>query len=250
MGVPLNFVLLKFNLMKQFILRGAALLLISFVTFAGQAQTVDEIINSHVNAIGGAEKWKQINSVKIEGHIEVQGVEITFTQQAIHNVGFRVDAEFQGMQIINISTPTKGWMQNPFGGQSELQEIPAEQHKLTLDQMDLQNTFVGWKEKGNTAELLGKEKNGSKEVYKIKMTSKAGKVTTYYFDATTYLLTKSEVTSNVMGEEMTMTTEIFEYKELPLGIKVPFKTEQMGQTFVIDKYEVNATVDPKIFQVG
>jgi hypothetical protein len=236
--------------MKQFILRGAALLLISFVTFAGQAQTVDEVINSHVNAIGGAEKWKQINSVKIEGHIEVQGVEITFTQQAIHNVGFRVDAEFQGMQIINISTPTKGWMQNPFGGQSELQEIPAEQHKLTLDQMDLQNTFVGWKEKGNTAELLGKEKNGSKEVYKIKMTSKAGKVTTYYFDATTYLLTKSEVTSNVMGEEMTMTTEIFEYKELPLGIKVPFKTEQMGQTFVIDKYEVNATVDPKIFQVG
>lgn len=236
--------------MKQFILRGAALLLISFVTFAGQAQTVDEVINSHVKAIGGAEKWKQINSVKIEGHIEVQGVEITFTQQAIHNVGFRVDAEFQGMQIINISTPTKGWMQNPFGGQSDLQEIPAEQHKLTLDQMDLQNTFVGWKEKGNTAELLGKVKDGSKEVYKIKMTAKSGKVTTYYFDATTYLMTKSEVTSNVMGEDMTMTTEIFEYKELPLGIKVPFKTEQMGQTFVIDKYEVNATVDPKIFQVG
>lgn len=236
--------------MKNLILRGAALFLLSFVTVASQAQTVDEIINSHVTAIGGAEKWKQVNSVKIEGHIEVQGVEITFTQQAIHNVGFRVDAEFQGMQIINISTPTKGWMQNPFGGQTELQEIPAEQHKLTLDQLDLQNTFVGWKEKGNTAELLGKVKDGGKEVYKIKMTTKAGKVTTYYIDATTYLMTKSEVTSNVMGEDMTMTTEVFEYKELPLGIKVPFKTEQMGQTFVIDKYEVNATVDPKIFQVG
>jgi len=63
-------------------------------------------------------------------------------------------------------------------------------------------------------------------------------------------LAKSEVVANMMGEEMTLTTEISEYKELPIGIKVPFKTEQMGQAFIIDKYEVNVTVDPKIFQVG
>jgi hypothetical protein len=236
--------------MKKMIFRAAALLLISCVGFASQAQTVDEVINNHVNAIGGAEKWKQVNSIKVEGHIEVQGVEISFSQQAIHNVGVRVDAEFQGMQIIDICTPTKGWMQNPFGGQSELEEIPAEQHKLKVDQLDLQNSFVGWKEKGSSAELIGKVKEGKNEVFKIKMTTKAGKVTTYYFDATSYLLTKSEVTATMMGEEMTVTTEVFEYKELPIGIKVPFKTEQMGQAFIIDKYEVNVTVDPKIFEVG
>jgi hypothetical protein len=236
--------------MKKIMFRAAALLLISCVGFASQAQTVEEVINNHVNAIGGAEKWKQVNSIKVEGHIEVQGIEITFSQQAIHNVGVRVDAEFQGMQIIDICTPTKGWSQNPFGGQTDLQEIPAEQHKLKVDQLDIQNSFVDWKQKGSTAELLGKAKEGNKEVFKVKMTTKAGKVTTYYFDATTYLMTKSEVTANMMGEEMTVTTEVFEYKELPIGIKVPFKTEQMGQAFIIDKYEVNATVDPKIFQVG
>lgn len=236
--------------MKKMILRAAALLLISCVGFASQAQTVDEVINNHINAIGGAEKWKQVNSVKIEGYIEVQGIQITFSQQAIHNVGYRVDAEFQGMEIIDICTPTKGWSQNPFGGQSDLQEIPAEQHKLKVDQLDLQNSFVGWKEKGSTAELIGKVSEGKKDLFKIKMTTKAGKVTTYYIDATSYLMTKSEVTANMMGEEMTVTTEVFEYKELPIGIKVPFKTEQMGQAFVIEKYEINATVDPKIFQVG
>ena len=236
--------------MKKMIFRAAALLLISCVGFASQAQTVEEIINNHVNAIGGVEKWKQVNSIKVEGHIEVQGIEITFSQQAIHNVGVRVDAEFQGMQIIDICTPTKGWSQNPFGGQTDLQEIPAEQHKLKVDQLDIQNNFVDWKQKGSTAELLGKVKEGNKELFKVKMVTKAGKTITHYFDATSYLLVKSEVVANMMGEETTLTTEISEYKELPIGIKVPFKTEQMGQAFIIDKYEVNVTVDPKIFQVG
>lgn len=236
--------------MKSFFLRAAALLLFSFTTLFSNAQTVEEILNSHVNAIGGADKWKLVKSTRVEGHIEVQGVQITFTQQAIHNVGVRVDAEFQGMQVIDICTPTKGWTQNPFAGQNDLQPISEEQHKLKVGQLDLQNEFVDWKQKGSVAELLGKVTEGGKELFKVKLTSKESKEVVFYFDAKTYLLAKSEVKANVMGEDMTLTTEISEYKELPIGIKVPFKTEQMGQAFVIEKYEVNAPIDPKVFEVN
>lgn len=235
--------------MKNYLLRTATLLLASCLTLISQAQTVDEILNNHVNAIGGAEKWKLVNSTRVEGYIEVQGVQITFTQQAIHNVGVRVDAEFQGMQVIDICTPTKGWTQNPFAGQNDLQPISEEQHKMKVGQLDLHNEFVDWKQKGSNAELIGKVAEGGKELYKVKLTSKEAKEVVFYFDAKTFLLAKSEVKANVMGEDMTLTTEISEYKELPIGIKVPFKTEQMGQAFVIEKYEVNAAIDPKIFEV-
>jgi hypothetical protein len=53
------------------------------------AQTVDEVIASHVAATGGTENWKKLQSMKITGHIEVQGIEIPFTQQAVHNKGYR-----------------------------------------------------------------------------------------------------------------------------------------------------------------
>lgn len=235
--------------MKNFLLRAAALLVAICFTVIGNAQTVDEILNNHVTAIGGADKWKLVKSTRVEGYIEVQGVQITFTQQAIHNVGVRVDAEFQGMQVIDICTPTKGWSQNPFAGQNELQPISEEQHKMKVSQLDLQNEFVDWKQKGSTAELVGKVTEGGKELYKVKLTSKESKEVIFYFDAKTYLLAKSEVKANVMGEDMTLTTEISEYKELPIGIKVPFKTEQMGQAFVIEKYEVNIPIDPKVFEV-
>lgn len=37
------------------------------------AQTADEIITKYITAIGGADKWRQIKSIKVEGQAEVQG---------------------------------------------------------------------------------------------------------------------------------------------------------------------------------
>jgi len=75
-------------------------LLFSLVLFSTSlhAQTADEIIGKYINAIGGKDKWAQVKSMKINGYIEVQGIKINFTQQAIQGTGVRVDAEFQGQK--------------------------------------------------------------------------------------------------------------------------------------------------------
>src|ERR671910_459658 len=107
--------------MKKVFLTALITISLTGAAFIATAQTADEVIDKYIAAIGGKEKWKKIQSLKLDGAIEVQGLEIPFTMQAINNKGSRVDAEFQGNKIIEITTPTQGWSQNPLAGKTTLQ---------------------------------------------------------------------------------------------------------------------------------
>jgi hypothetical protein len=234
--------------MKKLFVYVALMLPIVLLSLNIQAQTADEIIEKYITAIGGKEKWKQVKSMKVNGFIEVQGIKINFTQQAIHNVGVRVDAEFQGQKIIDITTPTKGWSQNPFGGRSSLQPISEEELKQKLDELDIQDEFIDYASKGSTVEFLGKDEEDGNEFYKVKMTTKNNNESVYFFDVNTSLIYKEEKTVKQQGQEMKMVTKVFDYKTIPFGIKIPHKSEQMGQILVTDKIEVNTTIDENIFK--
>jgi hypothetical protein len=234
--------------MKKLFVYVALMFPIVLLSLNIQAQTADEIIEKYITAIGGKEKWKQVKSMKVNGFIEVQGIKINFTQQAIHNVGVRVDAEFQGQKIIDITTPTKGWSQNPFGGRSSLQPISEEELKQKLDELDIQDEFIDYATKGSAVDFLGKDEEDGNEFYKVKMTTKNNNESVYFFDVNTSLIYKEEKTVKQQGQEMKMVTKVFDYKTIPFGIKIPHKSEQMGQILVTDKIEVNTTIDENIFK--
>ena len=85
----------------------------------------------------------------------MQGIAIPFTMQGVQMKGTRVDAEFQGNKIIDITTPTKGWSQNPFGGKATLSPISDDELKPKLDDLDIQDAFIDYKTKGSTVEFFG-----------------------------------------------------------------------------------------------
>ncbi len=234
--------------MKTLISKALFLIAFSAVSLFSYAQTADEVIQKYVEAIGGKDKWTQIKSMKTDGHIELQGIQINFTQQAIHNVGVRVDAEFQGQKIIDITTPSKGWSQNPFGGRSSLEPISAEELQQKLDDLDIQDEFVDYAAKGSTVEFLGKDEEDGNEFYKIKLVTKTKNETVYFFDVNTYLIYKEEKTVKQQGQEIKLISKYLDYKTIPFGIKFPHKWDQMGQIFVIDKMDVNPVIDTKIFE--
>jgi hypothetical protein len=171
--------------MKKFLLSVSFLFSLVLLSTQIKAQTADEIINKYITAIGGKDKWAQVNSMKVNGYIEVQGIKINFTQQAIHGTGVRVDAEFQGQKIIDITTPTMGWTQNPFSGKSTLQPISEEELQQKLDDLDIQDEFVDYAFKGSTVEFIGKDEVDGNEFYKIKMLTKNKNESVYFFDVNT-----------------------------------------------------------------
>ncbi len=234
--------------MKKILLSVTCLFSLVLVTTKIHAQSADEIIGKYIDAIGGKDKWSQVKSMKINGYIEVQGIKINFTQQAIQGTGVRVDAEFQGQKIIDITTPTMGWSQNPFGGKSTLQPISEEELQQKLDELDIQDEFVDYASKGSTVEFLGKDEEEGNEFYKIKMVTKNKNESVYFFDVNTSLIYKEEKTVKQQGQEIKLITKLFDYKTIPFGIKVPHKSEQMGQVLVTDKIEINPVIDVTVFK--
>ena len=234
--------------MKKILLSVLFVFSLVFLSTQLNAQTADEIIGKYITAIGGKDKWSQVKSMKVNGYIEVQGIKINFTQQAVHETGVRVDAEFQGQKIIDITTPTMGWSQNPFGGKSTLQPISGEELQQKLDELDIQDEFVDYATKGSSVEFIGKDEEDGNEFYKIKMVTKNKNETVYFFDVNTFLIYKEEKTVKQQGQEMKMVTKLLDYKTIPFGIKIPHKSEQMGQVLVMDVIQINAAIDENIFK--
>ncbi len=216
--------------------------------FTLNAQTADEVIAKYITAIGGADKWSKIQSLKVEGQIEVQGIAIPFTMQGVHMKGNRVDAEFQGNKIIDITTPTKGWSQNPFGGKMSLGPISDEELKAKVDDLDLQDAFVDYKGKGSTVEFLGKDEEDGNEYYKIKLTTKNNNDKTYFFDTKTNLAYKVESMTKQQGQDVKTSVKLLDYQTIDFGVKMSFKSDMGQMMMVTKKVTVNPTIDETIFK--
>lgn len=233
--------------MKKFFVH--TLLAVAFMSssFTGTSQTADEIIDKYIAAIGGKENWKKVNSIKMEGNVEVQGLEIPFTMQAVNGKGVRTDGEFQGNFFIDIITPTKGWSQNPMAGKATLQPLSDDELKEKLDDLDLQGAFIDYKEKGSMVEFLGKDEEDGNEYFKIKLTTKNKNETTYFFDTKTYLVYKQETITKQQGQEIKVVVKSLDYQNVEGGVKMPFKLDQGQMVLAAKKFTVNGTIDEKIF---
>jgi len=61
------------------------------------AQSAEEVVQKHITAIGGSDNWKKINSLKMAGSINANGMEINITQTILHNKAMRQDISLMGM---------------------------------------------------------------------------------------------------------------------------------------------------------
>ena len=233
--------------MKKYFVHALLVAAIMSSSFTGSTQTADEIIDKYITAIGGKENWKKINSLKMEGSIQVQGLEIPFTMQAVNGKGVRTDGEFQGNSFIDIITPTKGWSQNPMAGKATLQPLSDDELKEKLDAMDIQGAFLDYKQKGSMVEFLGKDEEDGNDYYKIKLTTKNKNETTYFFDTKTYLVYKQETISKQQGQEMKVVVKSLDYQTVEGGVKMPFKMDQGQMVLAAKKFIVNGAIDEKIF---
>jgi hypothetical protein len=233
-------------------IRNAAfLLLLTFLSISAvRAENADEIITKHISAIGGADAWKKINSVKFEGTMTVQGSEITIKGTILNKKGMRIDISMMGMSGYNILTPTGGWTYMPFAGQQKPEALTADNIKEGIDELDAQNELVDYKAKGHTAEFLGKEDVEGTECYKVKLTLKNGKVKTLFFDPASYYMIRSVEKSKANGQETEGIQSFSNFKKLPEGIVVPMSIVRDIGEVSVKKYEINPTIDESIFKVG
>ncbi len=230
--------------MKRLILS----LLVLASAFTVKAQTADEVIAKHIAAIGGADNWKKVNSMKMEGILQVQGAEVNVVVTVLHGKGMRQDISVMGMTGYEIVTPTEGWDFMPFQGQTEPEAKTAEELAEAQDNLDAQGELIDYAAKGHKVELIGKEDVEGTECFKLKVTKKGGSVSTLFFDPKTFYIVQSKSTQKANGQEMEVTTSFSNYEKLPEGIVVAKSLTLPFGEMNMSKITVNGPVEESFFK--
>ena len=218
------------------------------ITSALSAQSVDEIIGKHVDAIGGKEKLSQVKSLYTENSVDVMGNAAPQKEYLLEGKGYKNELDFNGTSIIQCYTDKSAWMVNPMAGGTDAQALPDAAYKSGKPQIYLGGALIDYAAKVYKAELMGKD-GGS---FKIKVTGD-GNETYYFIDPTSYYLTKSIIKGEVMGQAVEITTTYSDHKKTDFGIVLPYaKNIDMGMFQMsqkTEKVEVNKAIDPKIFEI-
>ncbi|WP_377242190.1 outer membrane lipoprotein-sorting protein [Persicitalea jodogahamensis] len=215
-----------------------------------QAQSVDEVIDKHVAAMGG-DKYSSIKGLKMEATAQIMGMDLPSTTTIVQGRGMRSETTVQGSAIVQAIDGETGWMINPMAGQTTAMALPEDQVKMSAGQLDLTGLY-NYKAKGHKAELMGEETVEGAPMYVVKVDMANGATATHYISKDTYYILKSVINTEVQGQAVEVKTNFSNFKQVD-GVTFPFTTEIESpampgvMTMMVNNVQVNPTVDESIF---
>jgi hypothetical protein len=217
-----------------------------------QAQTVDDIVNKHIDALGGKDKLNSIKTIYMESDVDFQGNIAPSKTTIVNGKAYRNDVDFGGQNITRVAAPGGGWGINPFGGQTTAAATPADQANAEVFEYQLGGLLQDYATKGYKVELVGREDVNGVSAYKLHATTTGGADVTYYIDPNTYYILKYVYKVSFNGQQVDITRAFSKYEKVE-GFAVPMTTELTlpGFSLTINnkKVELNKEVDMKIFDM-
>jgi outer membrane lipoprotein-sorting protein len=228
------------------------LLALTLTAFAMKAQTADEVVEKYLKAIGGADKWKKLESMIQTAKGEQQGFSFPITVTAMRPNLTKIEADVQGMKLIpQAYDGTVGWSLNPFAGGNEPTKMDEEMTK-EMAKEKFEDDLIDYKTKGHTVALEGTEEAEGTKCFKIKLTLKEGSEKVYFIDVDNYIpIMIRQFATFGPNKGQASETVLGDYKEVE-GMMMPHSIEQKagGQTqavIKVEKIEINPKIDKAIF---
>lgn len=227
---------------------------VAFLTVSAFGQTADEILEKNLKAMGGKDKIKAMQSMRITGTMKMSGMEAPVTITKMRPSNSRMDFTIQGMTGTQAFDGTTGWSLMPFGGNKDPQKMAEVELKDMRADADFDGPTFDYKAKGNKVEFAGKEDIEGTPAYKLHVTTKDGKESNDYFDAENYLMIRSDGIRNIQGQDLEVVITYGDYKTVE-GITIAYSMESHvkgkesmgGQSLNITKIDLNQKIDKAIF---
>jgi hypothetical protein len=235
-----------------------------FYGLTTQAQTVDEVVSAHVEAIGGKEKLAALKSMYMESISVMQnGNEVTSKIWKVQDKLMRREIAFGMGQMTSIVTDKEGWNSNPRNG-GAFEAVPADRLAGMKMEMDIAGPLVDYAAKGHKAELAGREDVNGTSCHAVKLTLSTGREITYLIDPKTYYVVRTKTKGGgfmrggggggggARNPEAEMLTDYSDHRKTPEGYVFPYTItiQGMGAAQNVEKLEVNKEVDAKLYKPG
>jgi len=227
---------------------------IFFCAVLSWAQTADELVAKNIQARGGLEKIKAIQSLRMTGNFEQAGFTADIGQDQKRPEMIRQTLTIQGMSAIVAYDGAMGWQIQPFGGRKDPEQLGEDDLRDLEDSAEIGGPLVDYKAKGNKVEYLGKDTVDGDDAYKLKVTLKNGDVLYYYLDPDTFIEIRIQRQVFIRGNVKEQTTDLGSYKAVA-GVMFPFSLQLMAkddpnlQKFTIQKMEANVPIDDGEFKM-
>lgn len=213
------------------------------------AQTLQELLDKHAEAMGGIDNWKAFKSHIIKEQSERGGKTFmsVLTMKAPNK--FRIDLETEDWSRIKSYDGKEGWIML----NDTLKPMPEGEDKEMAEEAEFQGELVLAQHRGHKLEYLGKVDLNGKSVHKIKLQKSAADEQFYYLDPKTYLLDMvSEFSEDVSWKGVEFKTTFSDYRKVD-ELVFPFETllyanEKLLRRFYTKEILVNPPVEDWVFE--
>lgn len=182
---------------------------ILLITTLFSAQTAKQIIDKNIEITGGLTNWKLLNSILLQGKV-ILGVSEEYPlkiYQQRPNLTKTVITVGKRENVVEGYDGKNGYSMNYVVNKLQIQK------DYVAESFD--TDFIDFENKGFSAQVLGKEKVGERECFKVELIKNVNK-TVYFFDVQNFFLLKE-----VKKDETLIYSE---FKKVN-GLIMPFRIE-------------------------
>lgn len=205
--------------------------------------TAEELIDKNLQARGGADKLRAIETFYGEGKLRFGGgIEAKNVIYAVDGSKVRYEFSLQGMTAINAWDGKDAWAVQPFQGRRDPQKISADDAKSLVLASDIVGPLLDWKAKGSKVEYLGTEDIDGTDAHKVRVTYKNGDSRVVFLDPDHFLEIRIEDHIFIRGQEQVSSSDVGEYVQVD-GLYFPFEQGPLQ----LETLSLNKPLDDALF---
>lgn len=187
--------------------------------------TAEEIVAKNVEARGGLEAWRDVETVKMEGSMELgEGATAPLTLEFKRPSKVRVQFEVQGRMGVQGFDGETGWALVSAGEGGAIRLSPEQSQEL-VKQADFEGQLIGYQEKGYDLRLIGTDTVDDRKVYAVELEGEGGEATRYDIDAETFLEVRQSLRRSIENREVEISVRLSDYRKVG-DLLIPYRVEQ------------------------
>jgi hypothetical protein len=193
-----------------------------------QTMTVDQIIEKNTAARGGLKAWRDVQTMTLTGKMDAgtrKDVQLPFVMKLKRPRMSRIEIDFAGKTALQIYDGTNGWKLRPFLGRLQVEPYTPVELESAAGEEQLDGYLIEHEAKGIKVELAGTEPVEGHNAYKLKLTSKNGRVRYLWVDAQSFLEAKIEGSPRRLDGKMHNVDIYYRNYQSIGGLMIPFVLE-------------------------
>lgn len=203
--------------------------------------TAEKVMADYLKAIGGAEKAKEVTSMKIVYKTEAMGMQLTRTDLKKGPAKSVVEVESNGQLFSKIVCDGKNASVEMMG-----RSLPVEEAMQEVQMFEgVLFRELAYEDLGATVALKGISPVNGQDAYVLEYTLTKGEQFLEFYDCKTGLKVQTSQTVKTPQGEMSITRIYSDYKTVE-GIKIPFTITQNGGPMNMTFEATEATINPPL----